>query len=363
MIKNLAGGLFTVVIALVPLAFGPLEAADTWVNATGTLAGKLSECGNLTLLSPVPGSDAIIAGIASRGLWQNKGGNTWSHLGDGAGSQRITNRPSWIVYDPMNPEIFWESGIYNGVGVFKTADGGKTFQRLGTLTHNDYVSVDFTDPERRTLLAGGHEVSRTVHLSTDGGQTWTNVGVNLPAGSGASTNPFVINSQTYIVNAFGSASGSGVYRSTNGGKSWEQVSTLGPWGPPLRASNGNIYWSVTGGVLRSTDSGLTWSQGGNGLKQVQPVELPDGRLASVGETTLVISADSGATWSPIGDPLPYSPNGLMYSPQRKAFFIWRNDCRDEVLPDAVMRLDFDVSAPTPTAPALSAPAPAKPRGK
>ena len=152
-----------------------------WVNVTGNLAGMPSECGNLCLLSVVPGQDKIIAGIAKQGLWQTTdGGATWKALGQGAGSDSIVNRPSRIVYDPTSATAFWESGIYNSSGVYHTTNGGQTFRHLGGAKHNDFVDVDFADAKRRTLLAGGHEQSRMVWKSTDGGQSWTNVGVNLP---------------------------------------------------------------------------------------------------------------------------------------------------------------------------------------
>jgi len=50
--------------------------------------------------------------------------------------------------------------------------------------------VDFSDPERRNVIAGGHEQSRMVWKSTDGGQTWTNVGLNLPEGTKFSSQSF-----------------------------------------------------------------------------------------------------------------------------------------------------------------------------
>src|SRR6185369_4479213 len=72
-----------------------------WVNVTGNLADMQSECGNMCLLSVVPGQDKIIAGIAKRGLWQTvDGGATWPQLGQGAGSDHIVNRPSRILYAP-----------------------------------------------------------------------------------------------------------------------------------------------------------------------------------------------------------------------------------------------------------------------
>src|SRR4051812_44663415 len=183
--------LIALVVALVVRAAVPLDAA-TWVNVTGNLAGMPSECGNLTMLSASSSSDRVIAGVAQKGLWSNTTGSTWTQLGTGAGSATITNRPSWISYDPANANVFWESGIYNGGGVYKTTDNGATFRQLGTIGHIDFMSVDFTDPNRQTLLAGGHEQGRTVYRSGDGGQTWTNVGANMPPNTNFSTSPQVI---------------------------------------------------------------------------------------------------------------------------------------------------------------------------
>src|SRR5262245_7370666 len=108
--------------ALFPLsAFdsGSAAAADGWANVTSNLANMQSECGNLTLVSPVPRSNTMIAGVAQQGLWAtNDGGASWQPLGTGQGSARITNRPSWISYDPLNPVRFYESGIYHGGGAF-----------------------------------------------------------------------------------------------------------------------------------------------------------------------------------------------------------------------------------------------------
>ena len=327
-------------LAAPPAAPAPsLQAAGTWVNGTGNLANMASECGNLTILSQVPGSDTIIAGVAQRGLWANSSGSIWSPLGTGTGSATIDNRPSWITYDPDRSGVFWESGIYGNGGVYQTTNNGNTFRQLGSISHNDYVSVDFGDPNRRTLLAGGHEQSNTVWRSTDGGQTWTNIGVNLPANTNASIAPLIVSSQTYVVNIPGADAGTaGIYRTTNGGTSWQQVSAPGPPGLPLVASNGVIYWPFGNRLVKSMNSGATWAQVGSNLQTVTPIELPNGRLVSLGPGNLMISADGGATWSPIGPALPFAPSGLIYSPRRQAFFIWRWDCGNVVLPNAIMRL-------------------------
>jgi photosystem II stability/assembly factor-like uncharacterized protein len=210
------------------------------------------------------------------------------------------------------------------------------------------VSVDFTDPNRQTLLAGGHEQSQTIYRSTNGGQSWTNVGVNLPANTKFSTIPLVINSQTHLVNAQGYADGiAGIFRTTNGGTSWQQVSPLGPPVAPLVTASGVIYWPFGGGLLKSTNAGLSWTQVGSNLHDITPVELPDGTLVSAAGNRLVSSTDGGSNWSALGPDLPYTPASLTYSPNRQAFFISHWDCGNVVLPDAIMKLDYSFSIVPP----------------
>jgi hypothetical protein len=218
-----------------------------------------------------------------------------------------------------------------------TTKGG-SIEQLGSVSHNDYVSVDFRDPSRQTLLAGGHEQAKTLWRSTDGGQTWTDIGGNLPANANVSGTPLIVNAQTYLINAPGSGGGAGIYRSRDAGMSWQLVSPLGPSGPPLVGLNGAIYWPLDGGLLKSTDSGVTWTRVGSNLEPVLPIELSNGRLISFGAGRLMISADGGSTWSASGPPLPFAPSGLIYSVRRQAFFIWRGDCGSVVPRDAVMSL-------------------------
>jgi hypothetical protein len=331
----------------------PFPLPAQWFNVTGNLAGMPSECGNLCLLSVVPGQDRIMAGIAKRGLWQTTdGGATWTPLGQGAGSDPVVNRPSRIVYDPANADTFWESGIYNSSGVYRTTNGGQTFQHLGKVTHNDCVSLDFSDPQRRTLLAGGHEQSRTVWKSVDGGQTWTNIGSTLPEGTKFSSAPLLIDASTYLVNASGRGKGTGgVYRTTNGGATWTQVSTLEANGVPLSASDGSVYWPLLydRGVIRSTNQGRLWTQvcGPGVIKGSPMIELPDNRLVAVAGKGLKVSSDRGATWTPVLAPTPIQPAGVIYAPARQSFFIWQWDCGNAVLTNAVWRHDYRVEPRNP----------------
>ena len=238
---------------------------------------------------------------------------------------------------------------YNNSGVYHTANSGQTFRHLGNARHNDYLSVDFSDPRRRTLLAGGHEQSRTVWKSLDGGQTWTNIGSTLPEGTKFSSNPLLIDPSTYLVNASGWGKGTGgVYRTTNGGATWTLASALEANGAPLRASDGSIYWQLMydRGVIRSTNEGQAWTQacGPGVIKGSQIIELPDGKLAAVAGKSVKVSSDRGVSWTPVLEPTPIQPAGVIYAPARQAFFIWHWDCGNKVLTNAVWRHDYRVES-------------------
>jgi len=197
------------------------------------------------------------------------------------------------------------------------------------------------------LLAGGHEQSRTVWKSIDGGQNWTNIGATLPEGTKHSSNPLLLDASTYLVNASGWGKGTGgVFRTANGGESWTQVSALEANGTPLSASDGSIYWQLVydRGLIRSTNQGQAWTQvcGGGVIKGSRIIELPDGRLAVNGGKNIKVSSDHGASWTAVCEPTPVPIAGLIYAPARQAFFIWHWDCKDKVLTNAVWRHDYRI---------------------
>jgi hypothetical protein len=327
-----------------------------WVNVTGELAGMPSVCGTVQTVFTNP-NENLIAGIADNGLWASSSpngdpdGGGWSELDMGNAavcssamppdSECITNRPTALVYDPVNPLQYWESGIYaNGYAVYITTDGGNTFTGLGTNTANtplalgsDLVSVDFSGSDRNTLLAGGHETmgQQALYLSTDGGNTWNNVGASLPAIS--CTYPLVISPTVYLV---GCTKG-GVYRTTDGGMHWGIVTSSGGASAPLWASDGSIYWAspTGGGMAKGTSDGATWvdnvTTDPGAITTAHPVELPGGLLATLGPQYVVVSRDNGATWNPASAVYPALsdagnavPTGLVYS--GGSFYIWYQDC-------------------------------------
>jgi photosystem II stability/assembly factor-like uncharacterized protein len=325
-------------------AAGAVAGDATWISATTNLAGLQSECGNISSISSRPDRDMIIVGVARQGLWASADGSPmWTKLGQGPGSATIINRMSSVVYDPAHPDTFWESGIYNGSGIYRTTDNGVTFEQLGDATHNDMVAVDFSDPERKLLLAGGHEQFGRLLRSTDGGKTWTDIGKKLPPDAGASSLPVIIDSRTFLLGTYNARTG-GVFRSTDAGESWSQVEMGEVTAPPLIGFDGAFFWAHPGsGGIRSTDKGLTWTELGNTPRMgTMVVELPDHRLIASYEKQAVISADRGATWRNLGPLLPWNATGVLYSPFRKAVYAWHFICADGPIDgDQIMRLDFD----------------------
>jgi hypothetical protein len=138
-----------------------------------------SECGNMTYVSAKPNEDLVIAGIALKGLWgSTDGGTSWHQLGSGHGSAKIINRPGSIIYDPARPNVFWQSGIYNGNGIYRTDNNGKVFRALGSIGHNDTVSVisqiSIVQPSSRE---GTNKDKRIIALrmAATRGQTWESI--------------------------------------------------------------------------------------------------------------------------------------------------------------------------------------------
>ena len=272
-----------------------------WTNVTADLFAKASGGGDVTLVSAQPGTGRVIAGVSKKGLWAtDDSGKTWVHLGSGAGSAVIDHGTTGIVYDPDKPTTFWESGIYGTTGgIFKTVDNGVTFTRLGNISHNDLVTVDFSDPDRKTLLAGAHETTRKLYLSKDGGMTWNDIGMNLPADSNFSSSPQIIDTQTFLLGSCGYASGAcGVFRSADGGTSWTRAATQGAVNRVLWTSKKAFWWELIydKGVITSAD-GVAWTQTAAGPVQNMSgplTELPDGRVVALGKDHLLATTDGKA---------------------------------------------------------------------
>lgn len=320
---------------------GPVFEGE-WVPAVGDLEEQGFDC-FLDYLTELPDENVLLAGVGYRGLFESEdGGETWSFLGEG--TEVIQNGPTSIVYDPDDSSIFWEAGIY-GDSPFRTDDGGESFVRLGEIGHTDHISIDFTDPDRQTMLAGTHENKEFCYLSTNGGDEWENIATRLPEECVFLSAPHVLDAETFLLGCH-----RGIARSDDAGENWTLVSEDGGMSPPLIATDGAIYWKVEGGgLVRSEDDGKTWDlleTPPAGLPHNSaPAQLPDERLALLANDIIVVSDDRGETWEQVTPPLPEMPNvpkGFIYSKFNRAFYVWTHTCeRGSVGGDEVQRYDFD----------------------
>jgi len=311
-----------------------------WTDATGNLGGSEWVKDGVWKVVGVPKSNTLICSMTGLGLWSSDdGGATWKRMGAEGSRPPNLGQAVQFVFDPQDSKRFWASGMYK-FAVWRTDDGSATFQQLGTQSHVDGIGVDFTDPERKTLLIGLHEQPRSLQKSTDGGKTWVKIGDKLPEKSNFSTDPIVLDAKTYLTSGAGWKQGLpwGIYRTEDGGDNWAKVSEFGASGNPFIASDGAIYWAVLwdNALIKSADAGKTWTRLQGPVRGL-PVELPGHRLVAVKGTQLYASSDGGTTWSAFGETIPFVPSGLAYSEGRKSIVAYRQNLKG---PRVIVRWDL-----------------------
>jgi photosystem II stability/assembly factor-like uncharacterized protein len=189
-----------------------------------------------------------------------------------------------------------------------------------------------------------------MHYSTDGGMSWSEIGMRLPASFGCNS-PVVLDANTFLAGCGAPFGGGGVVRSTDAGMSWTSVSKTGGASAPLVASDQTIYWPAPTGqvMVKSTDLGKTWTESSNQVGYLHPIELPDKkRIAALGGSYIMVSADHATTWTKVVlTPYNEGIQGLAYSKHQKAFFVWHATCGNgtvHVGPNEIMRYNWDYTA-------------------
>jgi photosystem II stability/assembly factor-like uncharacterized protein len=239
--------------------------------------------------------------VASGGVWKTvNAGTTFEPIFDGEASYSI----GCVAIDPNDSLVVWvgtgennsQRSVSYGDGVYKSEDGGKHWQNVG-LKSSEHVARILVDPRR----------SDTVYAAAQG-PLWA------PGGD------------------------RGVYKSTDGGKSWKRVLAIGdntgvtdlvfdPRNPDILYAASyqrrrHVWTLIDGGpesaIYKSRDAGATWQKLSNGLPKsdmgriglaVSPVD-PDvvyATIEALEDAGLYRSRDAGATWEKRSSTLASSP--------------------------------------------------------
>ena len=246
-------------------------------------------------IAGVPGDPMInYIGAASGGLWKTTdGGVSWNSIFD----KQDVSSVSAIAIAPSNPNIVWagtgETFLIRpahaiGDGIYKSEDAGKTWKKMGLekTARIARIIVHPTNPDIVYVAALGHtfgpQQERGVYKTTDGGKSWERI-LFIDENTGASEiaidpkNPdhlfagmWSIHINTWGLNSGGP--GGGVYRSKDGGKNWEAMSKNGlPGGKEnpvgktavaIAPSKPNVVYALfeidSPALYRSEDFGESW---------------------------------------------------------------------------------------------------------
>jgi photosystem II stability/assembly factor-like uncharacterized protein len=203
---------------------------------------------------PAAHPDSLIVAYATGGIWRsdNRGGS-WTPLFEGQspvtiGDVALGDGDGTVIYVGSG-EANSQRTSYAGTGVFRSTDGGRTWKNVGLTDshHIGRVLVDRRDPRTVYVAAMGHlyteNAERGVFKTTDGGDTWTRV-LFVDERTGAidlvqdPANPDVLYASLWdrartAGNFLESGTGSGVWKTTDAGKTWSRLAGGLPSGPGL----------------------------------------------------------------------------------------------------------------------------------
>ncbi len=259
----------------------------------------------------------VLVASASGGVWKSvNAGTTWVPIFDKYGSSSIGD----VAFFQKDPNIIWvgtgeeccRNSIAWGDGIYKSTDGGKTFTRVGLETTHTIgrVITHPTDPDTVYAAATGHtwgySGDRGLFKTTDGGQTWQKLTNGLPDDGKTGAIDLVMhheNPDILYVSFWqrlrqpwrfdsGGPNG-GIFKTTDGGSTWQKLTQglptgdLGRIGLAISRSNSEVLMAV---VEHGYQPGRTIREG---QKQKPNPEYDD--MSKLG-TGIYRSEDGGETW-------------------------------------------------------------------
>jgi photosystem II stability/assembly factor-like uncharacterized protein len=293
----------------------------------------------------------IYAATASGNLWKTtNAGTIWKPIFDKEGSYAI----GCVTLDPTNPNVVWvgtgennsQRSVAFGDGVYKSLDGGQNWENVG-LEDSEHIGMIAIDPRDSNVVyvaaqgplwrSGGE---RGVYKTTDGGATWERV-LHVSDDTGINEvhidprNPDVLYASAYqrrrhVWTLIDGGPESTIYKSTDGGATWRRLTEglpkvdMGKIGLAVSPANPDVLYAVIeaqrdkGGTYRSTDRGETWKRRSDyvsGSPQyynelVADPKDPD-RVYSM-DTMLHITLDGGKTFTRVGEKHKHVDNHAMW---------------------------------------------------
>ena len=271
----------------------------------------------------------------SGGVWKtDNGGVTFTPIFDDQGSYSI----GCLALAPTDPDIVWvgtgennsQRSVSYGDGVYKSVDGGQSWQKMGLerSLHVGKILVHPTDPDIVYVAAmgplWGPGGDRGVYKTTDGGTTWQAV-LTIDENTGVvdlamdPRDPDVLYASSYqrrrhIWTLINGGPGSGIHKTTDGGATWTELTSglpgvdKGRIGLAIAPKAPDTIYAIVeaaqdkGGFFRSLNAGATWEKMSDYVagspqyyNEIVPDPIDPDRLYSM-DTFLQTTADGGRTW-------------------------------------------------------------------
>jgi photosystem II stability/assembly factor-like uncharacterized protein len=273
----------------------------------------------------------------------------------------------WVTLDPKNSNVVWvgtgernsQRSVAYGDGVYKSEDGGRSWKNVG-LKNSEHIGRIVINPKNTDIVyvaaqgplwaAGG---DRGLYKTTDGGKTWEQ-SLKISENTGVSDvvmdprNPDVLIATAYqrrrhFFTLIDGGPESAIYRSTDAGKTWTKVITglpteeLGRIGVAISPQNPDVLYANVeaanrhGGIYRSTDNGVTWAK----MSDYQQGSMYYGDIFAdphdfdrvyVPDFLIQVSDDGGRTLRAVGQRYMHVDNHIIWiNPKNPNHYLVGND--------------------------------------